>query len=109
MSLELRVLSGSRMGQRTSFDQSVIAIGRHPESDLRFDPEGDRDVSSRHAEVRKVGNKWLLTDAQSTNGTFVNGTRVSANHELRDGDVGWKSTFRGAGLPPTTWHQPAFH
>jgi S1-C subfamily serine protease len=89
MSLELRVLSGSRMGQRTSFDQSVIAIGRHPESDLRFDPEGDRDVSSRHAEVRKVGNKWLLTDAQSTNGTFVNGTRVSANHELRDGDVVW--------------------
>lgn len=86
MPLELHVLSGARSGSRLNFDKSIIAIGRHPLSDLRFDPEGDRDVSSRHAEIAGVGGRWILRDSNSTNGTFVNGKRV-AEHDLRSGDV----------------------
>lgn len=94
MSVELRVLSGARTGQRVSYDQAVIAIGRHPQSDLRFDPESDRDVSARHAEIRRVGPAWVLSDSGSTNGTFVNGARLSGARELADGDV---LTFGGEG------------
>ena len=85
--IELRVLSGARAGQHERFGKSVIAIGRHPLSDLRFDPEADRDVSSRHAEIRVVTGRVVLRDTGSTNGTFVNGRRVEDEFELRAGDV----------------------
>lgn len=87
MTVELRVTSGARSGQRAAFDQTVIAIGRHPQSDLRFDPETDRDVSARHAEIRKIGEQWVLSDAGSTNGTYVNGAKLKSTHQLKDGDV----------------------
>ena len=89
MSVELRVLSGARAGQREVYSQAIIAIGRHPLSDLQFDPEGDRDVSARHAEIREHDGRCTLRDVGSTNGTFVNGRRIADNdeHLLMPGDV----------------------
>ena len=87
MSVELHILSGSRAGQRESFEKSIIAVGRHPLSDLRFDPEGDRDVSSRHAELKMLKGRLSVTDSGSTNGTFVNGERISGERVLHHGDV----------------------
>ena len=43
-------------------------------------------LSSRHAVVRVVGTDWIVEDAGSRNGTFVNGQRVTS-HVLREGDV----------------------
>ena len=87
MTLELRVLSGTRAGARERFEKSVISIGRHPMSDLRFDPQGDLDVSTRHAELRGVDGVWTIYDSSSTNGTFVNGERIGDERRLEDGDV----------------------
>lgn len=87
MQVEFRITRGARAGQRESFDKSVIAIGRHPMNDLRFDVARDTDVSSRHAEIRVVGEKVMLHDLGSTNGTFVNGQRVSGERALFDGDT----------------------
>jgi S1-C subfamily serine protease len=89
MSIELRILSGSRAGQSEAFEKSVIAIGRHPLSDLRFDATHDIDVSTRHGEIRGVDGRYTITDHESTNGTFVNGERVPSggSRELRSGDV----------------------
>ena len=89
MPIELRIQSGSRAGQSQSFDKSVIAIGRHPLSDLRFDAHVDIDVSTRHAEIRQVENRYVIIDNQSTNGTFVNGARIErgGTRELKNGDV----------------------
>jgi S1-C subfamily serine protease len=83
----LRVLSGARAGQVASFDKSVISIGRHPMSDMLFDPEQDRDVSTRHGEIRIVSGQYMIRDNKSTNGTYVNGTLIEAEHLLRQGDV----------------------
>ena len=69
MRVELRITSGSRAGQREIFEKSVIAIGRHPMNDLRFDIDKDPDVSSKHAEIRVVGETVTLKDLESTNGT----------------------------------------
>lgn len=61
------------------------SVGRSAENGIRID--GDDFVSSRHArfEVRPDG-VWV-EDAGSTNGTFVNGARVTTARQLRRGDV----------------------
>jgi S1-C subfamily serine protease len=89
MPIELRILSGARAGQSESFDKSVIAIGRHPMSDFRFDPNQDLDVSTRHGEIRCVAGRYSVYDSNSTNGTFVNGQRLASgsSQELKDNDV----------------------
>lgn len=87
MIVELRVLSGARAGLRARFDREVVTLGRHPQNDLALHAELDRDVSSRHAEIRVTpAGEVLLADLGSTNGTLVNGTRVST-HRVHDGDV----------------------
>ena len=87
MAIELRIIRGARTGARERFEKSIVAIGRHPINDLRFDAERDLDVSSRHAEVRSVGDRHVIVDLGSTNGTFVNGERITGERVLRLGDV----------------------
>jgi S1-C subfamily serine protease len=84
---EFRIVSGGRAGHREVFDKSYIGCGRHPLSDLRFDAEKDLDVSTRHAAVSLTGERFVLRDLSSRNGTFVNGKRITADYELADGDV----------------------
>ncbi|MFL5582799.1 MAG: trypsin-like peptidase domain-containing protein [Gemmatimonadaceae bacterium] len=87
MTLELRVLSGACAGQRATFAQAVVTVGRHPACDFRFDPEQDREVSTRHAELRRSGDQWRVVDLRSTNGTYLNDLRVEGETELQAGDV----------------------
>lgn len=56
-----------------------------PDSDVDFDPEADLDASGRHAEVRQEGRQYLLIDAGSRNGTWLNGERVR-HAVLKEGD-----------------------
>jgi pSer/pThr/pTyr-binding forkhead associated (FHA) protein/V8-like Glu-specific endopeptidase len=86
VALEFQILTGARAGQKQVFDKSVVTIGRHPLSDLRFDAEADLDVSSVHAEIRGVDGAYTLRDAKSTNGTFLNGKRLTTERGLTDGD-----------------------
>ena len=59
-----------------------FVLGRSRSCDLRL-PSGD--ASRRHAEIVPAGDGFLLRDLASTNGTFVNGERVS-ERRLRPGD-----------------------
>ena len=52
---------------------AVYWIGRDPEADIVVD---EPVVSWRHAVVMASGDRWLLEDAGSTNGTFAGGQRV---------------------------------
>jgi len=89
MPIELRILSGARTGQTQQFDKQTITIGRHPDCDLEFDATRDLDVSTKHAEIRATDGRYAVIDAQSTNGTFVNGKRVprGESRPLAEGDV----------------------
>lgn len=89
MPIELRILGGARTGHTQSFDKNVIAVGRHPMCDFRFDANKDLDVSTRHGEIRFVDGRYLIHDTKSTNGTFVNGERVEPDRprELHDDDI----------------------
>jgi pSer/pThr/pTyr-binding forkhead associated (FHA) protein len=87
MAVEFRITTGARAGARERFDKPIVAIGRHPINDLRFDADRDLDVSSRHAELRAIANRYVLVDLGSTNGTYVNGQVLDGERPLLDGDV----------------------
>ncbi len=69
------IVIGEGGGDRVvAIAKSVTTIGRAGDSDVAI---SDRQVSNRHAEVHRVGSRYVLHDARSRNGTFVNGARVS--------------------------------
>jgi FhaA, N-terminal domain/FHA domain len=61
-----------------------VVVGRSRECDVRVD---DGNVSRRHCELVQEGpTAWVVSDLGSTNGTEVNGRRVSGRRRLDDGD-----------------------
>src|SRR2546430_11732123 len=64
-----------------------MARVRHRLSEVGCDADGAIAVSSRHAGIVRHGASFVLRDLGSTNGTFVNGARISADVVLADGDV----------------------
>lgn len=75
-------LSGARLGRVYTIEEQPLAIGRTPDCGVHLPEEG---VSRRHAQLEWRGSEVWVVDLQSTNGTFVNGERVS-ERQLRDGD-----------------------
>jgi S1-C subfamily serine protease len=69
------------------FSQPLVTIGRHPDNDLHFHPEQDRDASSRHAELRFRDGQLMVRDLASTNGTWVNGIRAEGETLVHFGDI----------------------
>ena len=86
MALEIRIMTGARAGQVLHLDKPVVVAGRQKDMDIRFDPQKDIDVSGRHAEIRHEKGRYTIQDLSSTNGTYVNGTRLTEPRELRNGD-----------------------
>ncbi len=64
---------------------SPIVIGRGQNCTVRVDPDNLK-ISRRHAEIRFEDGSWHVIDAGSSNGLFVNGSRVSSR-VLRASDV----------------------
>ena len=64
--------------------QPVMSIGRAPDNPIVLD---HTLISRRHAELRLDPDGLLITDLNSTNGTFVNGERLGADRPylLRNG------------------------
>ncbi len=71
-------IDGSRRGQRQELACGArVRFGRHPDCEITFDAHRDLDASSRHAELRQDGDRFVLIDTGSSNGTFVNGERIA--------------------------------
>ncbi len=70
-------------GERLVLSEATITIGRTPESTIVL---ADPNASRHHAEIKPVGTGFTVFDLHSTNGTRVNGMRIS-QHELAHGDT----------------------
>ena len=81
-------VAGTRRGERQEFPAGTrIRFGRHPECEVSFDPQRDIDASSRHAELRTVDAGWVLVDLGSSNGTYVEGRRITEAPVARNAPV----------------------
>ncbi len=78
MKIVIDHVRGSRRGQRQELPADRrVRFGRHPECEVSFDALRDIDASSRHAELRPGDAAWTLVDVGSSNGTYVDGKRVT--------------------------------
>jgi serine/threonine protein kinase len=80
----LRIIAGPNEGQCFLVsDNSTTLLGRSQHTNAQL---ADQSVSRVHCEIEIRGGRILLTDLDSSSGTFVNDQRVS-ECQLQDGDV----------------------
>jgi len=73
--LHLIALSGAHAGEVFALSGGVINIGRDPGNEIAL--IRDTTVSRRHASMTPQGADYLVSDLGSSNGTFVNGARIT--------------------------------
>jgi len=76
----MRPLGG---GDEIPLKKEELFIGRRPTSDIRLDYE---NVSGKHAVLKFVRGTWHVRDLGSSNGTTVNGQRISSEYGLLPDD-----------------------
>ena len=82
------VLQGNSLGQTIKLDKDRTIIGRGSQADLVL---RDEIASRQHAEIMRQCledncSEYYLNDLGSTNGTFLNGSKVTSQQLLQDGD-----------------------
>src|SRR4051794_2002672 len=80
---QLEVTQGSAAGTVIPVGDGIV-VGRDPASDLTLD--GDDEVSRRHLRVYLDVVRPMVEDLGSTNGTFVNGERITGPMPIETGD-----------------------
>lgn len=86
---------------RADLDKPKVVFGRASSCEVVLSLKG---VSRVHFQTEYTGQEWLISDLNSTNGTFVN-QKIIATHPLKDGD---RITLGPPGLVPVVlvFHQP---
>src|SRR5262245_5901406 len=80
----LTVLTGAMTGRILSLDEDdALTFGRSDECTHRFD---DLSLSRVHGTILRARGEYVFRDEGSTNGSFLNGERVSGRVALHDGD-----------------------
>ncbi len=82
----LAVTEGRLAGTSLPLTGSAILVGRNPECGLVLD---DDFASGRHARLHQQGGQWVVEDLGSTNGTYLDGTKLTVPRP-----VGIGSTIR---------------
>ena len=77
------VVGPSQEPLRRQFEQGEVRIGRREDNDVVL---STGNVSKVHARVVAAGDRLVLEDLQSTNGTYLNGVRLSSRRELSAAD-----------------------
>jgi hypothetical protein len=72
-------------GEEVPIDSLPVAVGRGGQNEVPLD--GDEFASAEHARFESKRDGLWVEDIGSTNGTFVNGARVTTPRRLSKGDV----------------------
>jgi len=78
----LEVIRGPDSGSSFHVHSDELTIGRSSRADISL---SDRQVSGHHARLTRDGDRYVLADLGSSNGTFINGHRVK-EVPLQSGD-----------------------
>ena len=70
-------------GERITLDTDSLKIGRQASCRIVFN---DSNVSREHAQLRRSADGWKLLDLGSTNGTKINGVKITEEQLLVNGD-----------------------
>src|SRR5512139_40365 len=81
---QLIMRSGPTPGAAFTLEGDQLTIGRDSTNEIVIN---DAEVSRKHARLTFQGGKYVLEDLGSTNGTFVNGQRLTSATVLKPGDV----------------------
>jgi hypothetical protein len=81
---QLVMRAGPNPGKVFTLSKSEIVIGRDVSADVVIN---SAEVSRRHTRLRLDAGQYIVDDLGSTNGTFVNGQRISTPQILRSGDI----------------------
>jgi pSer/pThr/pTyr-binding forkhead associated (FHA) protein len=80
----LLVEAGFRKGRELPLQKPLLTVGRAESCDIGL--FGDAAVDRLHARIVRKGNDYLIADAGSSTGTFVNDARIEGPTPLRSGD-----------------------
>ena len=83
-SIRLVMRRGPQPNQSYDINQDVTTLGRDITNDIVIN---DRETSRHHLRLLRAGEALNVEDLGSTNGTFVNGKRVSGVTALQNGDM----------------------
>ena len=84
MAINLIVAEGKHRGQTIALPRTQFVIGRDASCHLR---PVSPDVSKFHCAIAHQGDRIVVRDLKSTNGTFLNGERITGTAKARDGDM----------------------
>ncbi len=79
---KLVVLQGPDKGRTFQTGEDCFLLGRSSEEALLT----DNTISRHHAELRRVDGVWVIEDRGSSNGTYLNGVRLTKPIRLKRGD-----------------------
>jgi pSer/pThr/pTyr-binding forkhead associated (FHA) protein len=83
MNYILQVVKGRSATTTLKLADAVTSIGRHDDCQIRIKSS---QVSRRHCELFEAGGKLAIRDLGSSNGTFVNGKKITGQQVLKSGD-----------------------
>ena len=80
---QLIITEGAQAGAMMQLGDHPITIGRANDIEVSLQ---DDYASGRHARLFPQGSRWFLEDLNSTNGTYVNGERLTRATPIEPGD-----------------------
>jgi protease PrsW len=108
MKLSLTIKSGSLAGNTYELETGFLTIGRGENCSVRLDPVSERIASKQHAFIEARRDGFYLTDHKSTNGTYVNGSKIESV-KLNSGDqiqLGTEGVIAGVSILSASGAEP---